>query len=67
VSREADEQVLGEVGENYGLMKAFFPGRSIAQIKRKGLRENAKNPEKVTQAILAKKPIGEQWLILGAG
>lgn len=51
--------MLGEVGENYGLMKAFFPGRSIAQIKRKGLRENAKHPEKVTQAILARRPIGE--------
>lgn len=51
-------QILGEVGENYGLMKAFFPGRSVAQIKKKGLRENAKNPERVTQAILARKPIG---------
>lgn len=40
-------------------MKAWFPGRSVAQIKKKGLRENAKNPERVTEAILARKPIGE--------
>jgi transcription factor TFIIIB component B'' len=54
---ELINQVLGEVGENYTMMKAFFPGRSVAQIKKKGLRENA-NPEKVTAAINARRPIG---------
>jgi transcription factor TFIIIB component B'' len=39
-------------------MKAFFPGRTVAQIKKKGIRENAKNPEKVTAAINARRPIG---------
>jgi transcription factor TFIIIB component B'' len=56
--------VLGEVGENYSMMKAFFPGRSVHQIKKKGLRENAKNPEKVTAAIMAKRPIGESACFL---
>jgi transcription factor TFIIIB component B'' len=51
-------KVLGEVGENYTMMKAFFPGRTVAQIKKKGIRENAKNPEKVTAAINARRPIG---------
>ena len=41
------------------MMKAFFPGRTVAQIKKKGVRENAKNPEKVTAAINAMRPIGE--------
>jgi len=55
----ANVKVLGEVGENYTMMKAFFPGRTVAQIKKKGVRENAKNPEKVTAAINARRPIGE--------
>lgn len=47
-------------------MKAFFPGRTIAQIKKKGLRENAKNPEKVTAAINARKPIGKYCIPLSS-
>lgn len=56
-------QVLGEVGENYSMMKAWFPGRTIAQIKRKGLKENRDNPDKVTRAILDRRPLGT-WMHL---
>jgi transcription factor TFIIIB component B'' len=59
-------KVLGEVGENYTMMKAFFPGRTVAQIKKKGIRENAKNPEKVTAAINARRPIGMSLSLLSS-
>lgn len=59
VQNQANFQVLSEVGENYSLIKAWFPGRTVAQLKRKGLKENRENPEKMTLAILSRKPIGE--------
>ncbi|WRT66436.1 uncharacterized protein IL334_003392 [Kwoniella shivajii] len=60
-------QVLEETGENYTLMKAYFPGRTIKQLKLKGLRENRANPEKMTRAILARKPMDKAYLSKSAG
>lgn len=52
-------EILGETGENYTLMKAYFPGRDIRSLRLKGARENKVNPEKMTAAIMARKPLGE--------
>ncbi|WWC70069.1 uncharacterized protein I206_104015 [Kwoniella pini CBS 10737] len=60
-------QVLEETGENYTLMKAYFPGRTIKQLKMKGVRENRSNPDKMTAAILARKPIDKEYLTKSAG
>lgn len=55
--------ILGETGENYSYMKAYFPGRTVQQLKRKGLRENRDNPEKMTQAIMERRrPIDKLYL-----
>ena len=51
--------MLGETGENYTLMKAYFPGRTVKQLKRKGLRENRENFTRMTAAILNRRPLGE--------
>lgn len=40
-------------------MKAYFPGRSVRQLKNKGTRENRNNPQRMTDAILNRKPMGE--------
>ncbi|WVW83982.1 hypothetical protein I302_106006 [Kwoniella bestiolae CBS 10118] len=60
-------QVLEETGENYSLMKAYFPGRTIKQLKLKGLKENRINPEKMTAAILARKPLDKDYLTKSSG
>ncbi|WWC62036.1 uncharacterized protein I303_104624 [Kwoniella dejecticola CBS 10117] len=60
-------QVLEETGENYTLMKAYFPGRTIRQLKMKGNRENRANPDKMTAAILARRPIDKEYLTKSAG
>ncbi|WVR06963.1 hypothetical protein IAU60_003999 [Kwoniella sp. DSM 27419] len=60
-------QVLEETGENYTLMKAYFPGRTIKQLKLKGLRENRANPDRMTEAILARKPMDKAYLTKSAG
>jgi transcription factor TFIIIB component B'' len=51
-------QVLRETGENYTLMKAYFPGRSVRQLKNKGSRENRVNTQRMTDAIMNRKPMG---------
>ncbi len=51
--------MLGETGENYTLMKAYFPGRDVKQLKRKGLRENRDNTARMTAAILNRRPLGQ--------
>ncbi|WVN88380.1 uncharacterized protein L203_103586 [Cryptococcus depauperatus CBS 7841] len=60
-------EVLGETGENYTLMKAYFPGRDIRSLRLKGLRENKMNPRRVTAAIMARKPIDKAYLTKAAG
>ncbi|RXK36921.1 hypothetical protein M231_05823 [Tremella mesenterica] len=60
-------QVLGETGENYTVMKAYFPFRTVQQLRRKGVRENKENPEKMTQAILHRKPMDIAYLQKSAG
>ncbi|WVO22072.1 uncharacterized protein IAS62_003397 [Cryptococcus decagattii] len=60
-------QILGETGENYTLMKAYFPGRDIRSLRLKGARENKVNPEKMTAAIMARKPLDKDYLAKSAG
>ncbi|WWC94242.1 hypothetical protein V866_001082 [Kwoniella sp. B9012] len=60
-------QVLEETGENYSLMKAYFPGRTIKQLKLKGLKENRLNPDKMTAAILARRPLDKEYLTKSSG
>ncbi|WWC89264.1 uncharacterized protein L201_004185 [Kwoniella dendrophila CBS 6074] len=67
VETELFYQVLEETGENYTLMKAYFPGRTIKQLKLKGLKENRINPDKMTAAILARKPLDMEYLSKSAG
>ena len=57
--RDADKQVLSEVGENYSMMATYFVGRDAKQLKRKGLKENREHPERMTAAIMRRKPLGE--------
>ncbi|KAK4686725.1 hypothetical protein P7C73_g3392, partial [Tremellales sp. Uapishka_1] len=57
-------QALAEVGENYTLMKSYFPGRTVKQLKRKGTRENKADPGRVTAAIMRRIPIGEFMLFM---
>lgn len=45
-------------------MKAYFPGRDIRSLRLKGARENKVNPEKMTAAIMARKPLGECFFSL---
>ncbi|RSH86794.1 Transcription factor TFIIIB component B [Apiotrichum porosum] len=59
--------VLRETGENYSLMKAYFPGRSVRQLKNKGTRENRNNPQRMTDAILNRKPMDKEYLAKSAG
>jgi len=40
-------------------MKAYFPGRDVKQLKRKGLRENRDNTARMTAAILNRRPLGQ--------
>ncbi|WVQ99454.1 hypothetical protein IAU59_006589 [Kwoniella sp. CBS 9459] len=67
VDTELFYQVLEETGENYTLMKAYFPGRTVKQLKLKGLRENRSNSEKMTAAIMARKPLDKDYLTKAAG
>ncbi|OCF36799.1 hypothetical protein I316_01395 [Kwoniella heveanensis BCC8398] len=67
VETELFYQVLEETGENYTLMKAYFPGRTVKQLKLKGLRENKSNPDKMTAAIMARKPLDKEYLTKAAG
>ncbi|WVF71408.1 hypothetical protein IAT40_006212 [Kwoniella sp. CBS 6097] len=67
VETELFYQVLEETGENYTLMKAYFPGRTVKQLKLKGLRENKSNPDKMTAAIMARKPLDKEYLTKSAG
>lgn len=60
-------QVLRETGENYTLMKAYFPGRSVRQLKNKGLKENRANPDRMNEAIFNRKPIDTEYLSKAAG
>lgn len=60
-------EILGETGENYTLMKAYFPGRDIRSLRLKGARENKVNPEKMTAAIMARKPLDKDYLAKSAG
>ncbi|WVQ72487.1 hypothetical protein IAR50_002042 [Cryptococcus sp. DSM 104548] len=60
-------QVLGETGENYTLMKAYFPGRDVRSLKLKGSRENKVNFDKMTQAIMSRKPIDKEYLAKAVG
>ncbi len=41
-------------------MKAYFPGRTPQQLKRKGLRENRENASRMTAAILNRRPLGQR-------
>lgn len=45
-------------------MKAYFPGRDIRSLRLKGARENKVNPEKMTAAIMARKPLGEFFSLI---
>ena len=63
----ADGQVLRETGENYTLMKAYFPGRSVRQLKNKGLKENRANPDRMNEAIFNRKPIDTEYLAKASG
>jgi transcription factor TFIIIB component B'' len=56
-------QVLGETGENYTMMSFYFPGRTQRQLKNKGRKENAAHPDRVNEAIRARRPIGELYLL----
>jgi hypothetical protein len=40
-------------------MAWYFPGRNPHQLKNKAKKENKINPEKVDEAIRARRPIGE--------
>lgn len=40
-------------------MKAYFPGRNVRQLRRKGQRENKSNPERMNDAVMNRKPMGE--------
>lgn len=54
--------MLRETGENYTLMKAYFPGRNVRQLKKKGHRENKANPQRMTECILGRrKSMGELY------
>ncbi|KAL7421826.1 hypothetical protein Q5752_003597 [Cryptotrichosporon argae] len=64
---EAFFDVLRETGENYTLMKAYFPGRTVKQLKGKGLRENRDNPARMADAIFNRKPIDKAYLARSAG
>lgn len=55
------KQVLRETGENYTLMKAYFPGRNVRQLKKKGHRENKANPERMTECILGRRKTMGEW------
>jgi transcription factor TFIIIB component B'' len=61
ITTSLTDQALREVGENFALMKAFFPGRSVAELKRKGVRENKSKPQRVTEAILNRQRIGQYY------
>lgn len=43
-------------------MAHYFPTRTKTQVKKKGLRENKSNPDRVTRAILNRGTIGESAL-----
>jgi transcription factor TFIIIB component B'' len=43
-------------------MAHYFPTRTKTQVKKKGLRENKSNPDRVTRAILSRGTIGESAL-----
>lgn len=64
---QANNQVLRETGENYTLMKAYFPGRSVRQLKNKGLKENRANPDRMNEAIFNRKPIDTEYLAKASG
>lgn len=59
--------MLRETGENYSLMKAYFPGRTMRQLKNKGLRENRENPTRMNDAIFNRKPIDKEYLTKSSG
>lgn len=40
-------------------MKAYFPGRNVRQLRRKAQRENKSNPERMYDAVMKRKPMGE--------
>lgn len=64
---QANSKVLRETGENYTLMKAYFPGRTVRQLKNKGLKENRANPDRMNEAIFNRKPIDTEYLAKASG
>ncbi|BEI86756.1 hypothetical protein CcaverHIS002_0701020 [Cutaneotrichosporon cavernicola] len=58
---------LRETGENYTLMKAYFPGRNVRQLRRKAQRENKSNPERMYDAVMNRKPMDYKYLAKSSG
>lgn len=51
-------EALQKFGPNLELIALCFPSRDRAQIRGKWKREDKINPDKITQAMMAKAPLG---------